>query len=332
MATRALNTYNSGSRSNLSNNNNRYRQNLQKNDDGENESNFRSTSILIKFSYASLFALGLVLFVIGLLYVTIYGYEYSFTTFSIDLMAGIFITIGFLTGLAGLYGLFRITPFGKPIVVIALTNFTFLAFVLLFVLGVIGLSMNGNGELLTQTRQNMYNVARNYNQMTPYAHDTKKIDWAQRRFACCGIDSYLDWKSIVTFRGSGNAYYGYNSYNNVQYINRNPFEYQNRLPYIDDVPDTCCIHIATNCGKSSYSFGRDRAQVLNARGCLNEYQRWFSRDVVFLCALSVSVSALLLVTSLVQLFLFTLIKRNNNFLIRTYEHEQYERKVLNGSN
>lgn len=43
------------------------------------------------------FAFGLTLFVIGLLYLTVYRYEYSFTIFSIDMMAGRYISVFFNT-------------------------------------------------------------------------------------------------------------------------------------------------------------------------------------------------------------------------------------------
>ena len=57
-----------------------------------------------------------------------------------------------------------------------------------------------------------------------------------------GVDSYADWKSIVTFRGNSAAgFYNYPKPNDLMvYPNRN--QYDNKYPYIDDVPDSCCIN------------------------------------------------------------------------------------------
>jgi hypothetical protein len=53
---------------------------------------FSYTPMLLSLISMFVFAFGLTLFVIGLLYLTVYRYEYSFTIFSIDMMAGRFLS------------------------------------------------------------------------------------------------------------------------------------------------------------------------------------------------------------------------------------------------
>ncbi len=155
----------------------------------------------------------------------------------------------------------------------------------------------------------------------------KSLDWLiifnKTKFVHLGIDSYQDWKGIVTFRGNSAAgYYNYNPNDQIAFINQNRNQFDSKFPYIDDVPDSCCINIAASCGKQSYSFGRDRAALINLRGCLTEYNRQFSKDIIFLCTMSIIIGLLLLIMSIIQMFMFTLIRRNHEHLVKTYNQEQ----------
>jgi amino acid transporter len=166
---------------------NRYRDsNNEADSEDEMENRFGLTSALIKVTNLTLFGVGSVLFIIGLLYLTVYRYEYSFTVFSIDMMAGISLALGAVLAFISLWAVLTMTAFGKPAGALLQAIFVFFAFVLLFILGVIGLSLNGNGELLTQNRNYMYYTAREFNEQVPYKHATKKFDWLQRKFLCCG--------------------------------------------------------------------------------------------------------------------------------------------------
>lgn len=296
--------------------------------DDNNADDYKTTFLLIKLTNLSLFGLGLVLFVIGVLYLTIYRYEYSFTIFSIDLMAGIYVAVGALLGIVSIIGIMTMSPLGKPVIAIFIGLVVAVCLIVLFVLGVIGLSLNGNGELLTQNRNNMFYTAREYNELLPYLHSTKKINWLQTKFLCCGIDTYADWKSIVTFRGPNyflRAGMPNDQQVNLQYINQN--QYQQNYPYIDDVPDSCCVNIAASCGKQAYSYGRDKGTLINIRGCLSEYNRWFSKDMIFLCAMAVSVSIILLVLALVLVYLYGAIRKNQEYVIRSYDQQERRKFV-----
>lgn len=92
------------------------RQKIEYEDEATKSNTFKLSSILINISNALSVGLGLTLFIIGILYLTVYRYRYSFTTFSIDLMAGIFIAVGSLMCLLGFSGVFLIKPFGRPVI------------------------------------------------------------------------------------------------------------------------------------------------------------------------------------------------------------------------
>ena len=168
-------------------NNNRYRETPDTSySDDDNEGRYKLTSNLIKLTNVSIFGLGTMIFIIGVLYLSIYRYEYSFTTFSIDLMAGIFVALGIVLSLFAFLSILVMSPFGRPSSSLLFAGFVFLSFILLFILGVIGLSMNGNGEFLTYNRNNIFYTAREFNEQIHYKHATKKINWLQRKFLCCG--------------------------------------------------------------------------------------------------------------------------------------------------
>lgn len=276
--------------------------------DDETTSSIKTTSILINITNAVLFGIGLTLFIIGILYLTVYRYEYSFTIFSIDLLAGIFLSVGCILCLLGLGGMFLLKPLGRPVHSILYAVCIFIFFLLVFILGVIGLSMNNNGEFLSENRASMLLIARKYDESNIHGHNTKKINWLHRRFSCCGVDSYADWKTIVTFQGVNGP---------IKY-----FGNDNRYPYIDDVPDSCCINPTLNCGKNVYVFGRDKSQILNTKGCLDIYNRQFAKDVEFLSAFAITASIILLGLTLLLFFIFTLINKNADLAVQNFDRNE----------
>jgi hypothetical protein len=55
----------------------------------------------------------------------------------------------------------------------------------LFLLGIIGLSMNGNGEFGNQIKNNIESTGYSYRLNDPFRHASRKMDWLQTRFKCC---------------------------------------------------------------------------------------------------------------------------------------------------
>ena len=283
--------------------------NVEYDDDDEQGRLFYKTSVILNLINMGIFGIGLVLFVIGLLYLSIYRYEFSFTTFSIDMMAGLFLTIGILMAFFSGVAVFAVKPYEKPYAVIFYAAFVFLVCLLLFILGVVGLSMNGSGEFSSQIRNSMLLTASRYDQANPHFHQSRKINWVQQKFKCCGVDSYADWKNMAHYRGSsgGNM--------NIRYVDK--YQFENKYPYVDDVPESCCIVASTNCGKQINAVGRDRNSVIYSNGCQQPYLDHFTNDLTFVCALSITISITLLIISLVLVCSFSLIKRNYQILIRS---------------
>jgi hypothetical protein len=267
---------------------------------------YKMTEVIINLVNMAVFGLSLTLVTFGILYLTIYRYKYSFTTFSIDMMAGIFVATGCCFFFLSLFGLFKMKADGSHLVPLSYGAILFLFFLLLFILGVIGLSMDGNGEFKDQTRKNMLFVARRYDERNQYLHDTKKFNWVQMRFNCCGIDSYNDWRSVIPYRGAQNL--------PVNYVNN--YNFDSRYPYMDNVPDSCCINPSYNCGKQLNVFGKDRNMFINTRGCLPIYNEFFSRDVIFTSALSLTASLVIMVLSVLLLVSATFVKKNRHFINR----------------
>lgn len=282
-------------------------------DETQVNKSIKITSYLINGNNLLLFGIGLTLFTVGILYLTIYRYSYSFTIYSIDLLAGIFLSVGCILCGLSVSGIFLLKPLGRPVYSILFALIIFVFFLLIFVLGVIGLSMNNNDEFMTQTRENMMKTAKKYDESNVHRHETKKINWVHRKFSCCGVNSYNDWKSLVTFQGVNGP---------VKFFDK----YDNKYPYIDDVPDSCCLNQVKNCGKNINVFGRDRSLILNTKGCLSLYYNSFSKDVTFLCVLAIIVSTLMIVL-IIQLFvIFTLSNRNASLAVQSFQ--QSERRTF----
>ncbi len=155
-------------------------------DDDNQGKLFYKTSVILNLINMFVLGFGLTLFVVGLLYLTVYRYEYSFTIFSIDMMAGIFLTSGIIMIFFSIIAVFLIKPYEQPHLVVIYSFVTFVLFLLLFLLGVIGISMNANGDFDTQIKDNMQYVANRYDLNNQYRHESKKMDWAQQRWKCCG--------------------------------------------------------------------------------------------------------------------------------------------------
>lgn len=271
-------------------------------DESRKDRVYKLTSLLINITNMSLCAMGLVLFIVGLLYLTVYRYRFSFTQYSIDLVAGWFVALGFVLIVVSIANLiFLLKPFGNPSTALVVATVVFCAFIILFVLSVVGLSQNSNGDFVNQNRNNMIETARLFDERNYYRHETRKINWLQEKFQCCGLDAYTDWQSIM-FMG-----YSYPINYQQQYQN-------NRMPYVDSVPDSCCIRPSSGCGKYRSFYNQNRAAIINTKGCFSLYNLQFSKDIQFLSALGLFVSLVCLILSVLLLVVFTLIKKNLSLL------------------
>lgn len=263
----------------------------------------KKPAILYNLLNTLIFGLGLSLFLIGIIYLSIYRYEYSLTMLSIDLIAGFFLAIGVILMTLTTIRIIYIKNMEVQISLVLILSLVLLAFfVLLLVMGSVGLSMKDNDQLLNEARANLQHTARMYDETSTFKHETKKINYIQMRFNCCGVDSYNDWKTFHSYRNPNQP---------IRYVDKQ--NYENGFAYRDDVPDSCCINYSPNCGKQTYTFGRDRASVIYTRGCLPTYLRYFSVDLTYLCALSLSVAIVFLATSLAFAFVYVRLKNSVEF-------------------
>lgn len=292
---------------------------IQSSNDYEDDDNqgklFYKTSVILNLVNMVVLGFGLTLLVLGMLYLTVYRYEYSFTVFSVDMMAGIFLAAGVILMCVAVVAVFLIKPYEQPHLVVVYSAVTLVAFLLLFLLGVIGLSMNGNGDFSDQIKSNMQYVANRYDINNQYRHETRKMDWAQQKFKCCGINSFSDWRYIFSNRFGNSA----SNLNNVPY-QYDPYQNvgNNFNQPRSDVPDSCCMIKAHNCGKQLNLIGRDhQGSVINTEGCHRLYSEFFSKDIIFICTVSLLFSIGLLFISVILLFSFTLIRKNYEILIRS---------------
>lgn len=116
-------------------------------------------------------------------------------------MAGFFIAVGSVTLIVSVFTLFALKPFGSHQVATVAASWAIFAFLLLFISGVVGLSLNATGQFMAEIRHNMYQTARQYEEMIPHKLHTRRFNWVQMRFECCGLDAYSDWRSMSMFGG-----------------------------------------------------------------------------------------------------------------------------------
>lgn len=272
----------------------------------------RAPNIINGASNTFSFGFGLVQFILGIVYLSVYRYRYSLTTFSIDLMAGFMLTSGIIILALTTVRIFLKKPNEQLILVLTLAGFLILFFVLYLILGSVGLGMNNNGQFKRESRNNILMTARMYDENQKGKIATLKMDWLHNRYNCCGIDSLNDWKALYDYR---------NPYQPISYYDKQA--YQHNRPYTSDVPDSCCKNRRSQCGKQGNFYGRDRSEFLFEQGCLGPYMSSFERDVRFLCGLSIAASIIYLISGVGLLYVFNALRksfafediRNNNRLL-----------------
>ena len=195
----------------------------------ENYETPRTPNIVNGLANTFAFGFGLLQFILGIVYLSIYRYEYSLTVFSIDLIAGFMLTSGIITISLCLVRMFLKKPKEQLGLALLLAGFLLLFFLLYLILGSIGLSMLDNEQFDREARVNIMYTARHYDELQREKIFTLKMDWLHQRFNCCGIDTLNDWKALYDYR---------NPYQPISYYDKQA--YQHNRPYTSDVPDSCC--------------------------------------------------------------------------------------------
>jgi len=165
------------------------------------------------------FSFGLVFFTTGIAYLSAYSYSYTLNSFSVDMMAGLFITAGILISALSTVRVFFKVARIQYYLILALAITVLVFSILFFILGIIGLSLDHSTSALVDLKRTI----QRYNNNDKRNSYTRKIDWLQIRFNCCGIFGYQDWRS--TFNNK-------NTYLPINHLNKHS-NYQQGLPYID---------------------------------------------------------------------------------------------------
>ena len=123
------------------------------------------------------FGFGLLFFIIGIVYLSMYRYSYSLTTYSVDLIAGFMLAAGVILLLLTTARIFFKKTSTQLCSIVCLSVFLIIFFVLFLILGSIGLSMIDNEQFDYEARNNIIYTARLYDQTNKYRMATNKIDW-----------------------------------------------------------------------------------------------------------------------------------------------------------
>lgn len=303
---------------------------------------WKKTRILLLAANLIIFSISLLLIIIGIIYLSIYFYAYSFTTFTTTLVAGLFIAIGALSALLTFANL-GLAFTNRNYLALSSVAFICVMYLVLLAIGIWGVSISTSSQqyvLNENVRQNYLLTVNAYDEKNLNKYETKKIDWLQGTFKCCGLNSYVDWQSFYLYGGIGGAGGG-PVYNNHAMNWNDKWSVNNNLPYVNNVPDSCCIQPQYNCGKqftvsvNNYdqvnynnnnnnnnqqapfnSFNRQpnsySYNTINTNGCLQFYLDKFSTDVVFLSVLSI-VASCIVVLLFILLVLGSIFIRKSTF-------------------
>lgn len=190
----------------------------------QGQSSFLKQRLLIFVFSGILLAICFVFLIVGIVFLTGKFYAFSFTAFSTTLVAGLFIAFGVVIiamvvlniylVMAGRDNLVGFTTIIKLILLTVLFAIGKLFFFKIFQIlwnillllfkqnktnlltGIWGLSVSTGQTFVQTVRQGMADTLQLYQFDNPDIYQTRKFDWLQRTFNCCGIDSYQDWKGL----------------------------------------------------------------------------------------------------------------------------------------
>lgn len=145
--------------------------------DSENYETPRAPNLMNSISNTFSFGFGLLQFILGITYLSVYRYAYSLTTFSIDLMAGFMLTSGLIIITLATVRIFLTKPKQQLAMILVLAGFLLMFFILYLILGAIGLSMNNNDQFEREARNNILMTARLYDETNKDKIATNKINW-----------------------------------------------------------------------------------------------------------------------------------------------------------
>lgn len=218
-----------------------------------------------------IFTSSLILVAIGFYYLALQSNKFEFHSFSITMIASVFLAFGFILFCLKVYG----SVLAKQNNFQLLLAISLLIYVILFIILSISLYgliiINSNDSFNNKIKTSMINTLNNYEEKNDLKYETLKFNWLQTKFNCCGVNSYENWKSRLS---PDHLIY-------KKLLN-------NSLLYLDDVPDTCCKTIITkNCGKL---YSDEKENTININGCLRPFLEDSIYNLNILCILGLILS------------------------------------------
>ena len=228
-------------------------------------------------------AFGVSMLIIGIIYSTMYEYEYSFTVYNTTVVSIIFIVFGSLIIFLSIQNIFFFYIKGKLLLFLAAlsTVLILLLFLALLGIGIWGLIVSTDSDSYSdEVRASMIRATHNNGNSDKNSYLT--MDWIQSNFKCCGIHSYRDW---TTYLGP------YDNIKNDCYV-----------------PDSCCISPGVNCGRPYGESCDNPDTIIYTNGCLNSYIIRLVNDYLFLAAYSVSISGFSIILWIIYIVLLLVLR------------------------
>ncbi len=165
-----------------------------------NEKFFIRTRILTTILNVILFGLSIPILILGILYLTVNQYLYSFTEFNVNLACGFLLGIGALVFILTIMNIVLAnlnlrnqTIFSTVLISIA---FITVLFLILLIIGCWGLNVSDHKyKLEKEVRRNLVASISKYDEFAVNKYETVIINWLQTKFECCGIDRLVTLNS-----------------------------------------------------------------------------------------------------------------------------------------
>jgi protein-S-isoprenylcysteine O-methyltransferase Ste14 len=165
-------------------------------------------------------------------------------------------------------------------------------FTVYFLLGVIGLSSFQGMEKIIEA--NMFEAFDAYDEGLSNKSETRRVDWLHERFACCGLNSSLDWHYFpLDYELERNKKQADSARAFDEWLVNNDLREK-----VYDVPDTCCKTTTrvANCGKFfKTDQNQSRLDLIHTNGCYQFYIKHFRYifSIIFSLSIACSVFCLL---------------------------------------
>jgi hypothetical protein len=140
---------------------------------------------------------------------------------------------------------------------------------------------------------------------------TLKAIQIHRRFECCGVRSYLDWKNSTSLNPS----------RKFEFLNNDFLLRKGEIPF--NLPDSCCVEFEVNCGKDF----RSSASMFK-RGCLAPLNVSLRRFMTFIYVTYGITFAIILFALFYFLFVSLAVKSEYNLIDQKIENSDKQTVLI----